>query len=132
MPQQGTIPKSTAKLLPGDVCFFPRADGRFVPFAYLCRQGNSKSYFQDGLLNVVVAVPRVDDLPARVKVVEYALTHIDCFERNQTPIVGNIADRITRDVLDRIQRESHSQEVGSKTFVWGHFAMMDRASRIEA
>src|SRR5690348_9318392 len=111
MPPQGLTPKSTAELIPGDVCFAPRSDGRFVPFAFLCRQGSARSYFFGGLMNVIVDVPAVNALPSRVRVKEYALVHIHCFEKNQTPVVGNIADRITSEVLAKIRSESHSQEV---------------------
>jgi len=132
MPLDTFIPKSTAKLRPGDCCFVPRSDGRFVPFAFLCPQGNARSYFFGGLVNVVVDEPQINVLPGRVSVKEYALVHIHCFEKNRTPVAGNIADHITSEVLAKIRIESHSQEVGSTTNVWGYLTIIKRANEIGA
>ena len=132
MPLDTSFPKSTAKLRPGDVCFVPRSDGRFVPFAYVCPQGNARSYFFGGLVNIIVDVPQISVLPGRVSVKEYALVHIHCFEKNETPVVGNIADRISSEVLDKIRKESHCQDVGSTTNVWGYRTIVNRANAIGA
>jgi hypothetical protein len=126
------IPVSTLKLRPGDFCFVPRDDGRFVPFAYLCSMRQKRSCFQGGILEAVVNEPSVESLPRTLKVRDYALVHIKCFKENNTPIVGNVAERIGVEALQATERNAHDFSVGARSRVWGHLTILKYANQVEA
>ena len=126
------IPASTVKLLPGDFCFIPRADGRFVPFAFLCTAQNTRSYFYGGILDAVVSNPLIDELPTHLSVKQYALLHIRCFKENNTPIVGNVAARIGDKELKAIERRVLDLSVGSTSSVWGYRTIFKYAENVVA
>lgn len=125
------IPVNTAKLTPGDFCFIPRSDGKFVPFAFLCAVQGKRSYFYGGLLDAVVEKQSVDDLPASLVVKQFALLHIGCFKENNTPIIGNIASRIGASSLQAIERKTKDFSVGATSSVWGHQTIIKYAESVE-
>ncbi|GAA6133077.1 hypothetical protein [Halopseudomonas sabulinigri] len=126
------IPASTSKLKPGDVCFIPRSDGGYVPFAFLCAPAKKRSSFYGGILNVVVASPSVEELPASVEVKEYSLVNISCFRENNTPILGNAAPNIGETVLASILRETTDFSVGTRSRVWGYRTILKYAEAVVA
>jgi hypothetical protein len=125
-------PASTTKLRPGDVCFIPRADGQFVPFAFLCTQQNTHSYFYGGILDAVVNKPLIEELPPKINVKHYALLHIKCFKENNTPIVGNVAAHIGDKTLKAIEHKVRHLSVGSTSSVWGYRTIFKYAENVEA
>jgi hypothetical protein len=126
------IPASTTKLRPGDVCFIPRDDGNFVPFAFLCTPTGKRSSFYGGILNVVVRHPNVSEIPPHVEVKKYALVHISCFKENNTHIVGNAAVNIGAPVLAAIQRDTADFSVGATSSVWGYKTIIKYAAAVTA
>lgn len=126
------IPSSTSKLKPGDVCFIPRSDGRYVPFAFLCAPAKKRSSFYGGILNAVVSIPSVEELPSSVEVKEYALVNISCFKENNTPIVGNAAPNIGEAVLASIERDTTDFSVGATSRVWGYRTIIKYAEAVVA
>ena len=125
------IPASTTKLQPGDICFIPRNDGKFVPFAFLYAPKGVRSSFYGGLLEAVVDMPLIDLLPSKLKVSQFALVHIKCFKENHTPIVGNVASRIGLSSLEAIEKKANDFSVGAKSSVWGHRTIIKYAENIE-
>lgn len=124
------FPASTAKLQPGDVCFIMRSDGRFVPFAFLCSPGKTRAAFYGALGKAVVSEPKIELLPLHVPISEVALIHIKSLKENNTPLVGNIADRIGREVIAATCRQAVSQEIGAVSKVWGNQTLLRKAEAI--
>lgn len=125
------FPRSTAKLNSGDFCFIARDSGGFVPFAVLSKPSQRRSYFYGGILHFVVDEPCAELLPAKLEVSDYALVHVHCFEKNNTPIAGNIADRIGSEVLATIEENVADFTVGSTSRVWGHRTILKYAEKVE-
>jgi hypothetical protein len=126
------IPTNAAKLRPGDFCFIPRADGRFVPFAFLCSLENRRSYFYGGILDASVARPSIEELPTKLMVKHYALFHIKCFKENNTPVVGNVGARIGEKELAAIERRTRDFSVGATSSVWGYKTIVKYADSVNA
>lgn len=126
------IPKSTAKLQGGDFCWIERDDGAFVPFVYICKQKNSRSYFYGGIAKALVNDTQISSLSNDINVAEYALLHIKCFKENNTPIAGNIASHLSSGLLESLREESHKTGVGSKTNVWGYRTIYKYANAVKA
>ncbi|WP_143225952.1 hypothetical protein [Acidovorax sp. 56] len=124
------IPVSTAKLAPGDFCFIPRSDGKFVPFAFLCGAQGKKSYFYGGLLDAVVEHASTDELPPSLAVKHFALLHIGCFKENNTPIVGNVAAHIGSSALQELESKTKEFSVGAISSVWGHRTIVKYAEGV--
>lgn len=124
------LPASTVKLNPGDFCFIPRDDGKFVPFVFLCTYRDKRSSFYGGIIDVSVSRASVEELPPTLAIKEYALVHISCFTENNTPIVGNLADRIGSEVLSAIKRSVHDFSVGATSRVWGHKTIVKYANTV--
>ncbi len=126
------IPKSTAKLQAGDFCWIEREDKMLVPFVYVCKQGNSRSYFYGGIAHYSGSSTDVSDLPSGIEILEYALLHIKCFKENNTPVIGNISQSLAAGVLESIDKKTKETGVGSKSSVWGHRTIYKYANAIEA
>src|SRR5215469_4803043 len=101
-------PKSNSGARSGDFCFVPRTDGRAALFVYLYPQGKSRSYFFGALAAEVLAEPSVALIPLHIRLAGQALLHIKCFKENDTPIAGNIADRIDAARLSAMRAQAHS------------------------
>lgn len=113
------IPASNARLKVGDACFMPLPDGRYVPFVYVGKRGKGRAHFYGALAKIVIDAPLIDRLPPRVALAEPALVHIEFHRENQTPIVGNVLDRLDGEQIDRIAADISSSGVGHVTRVWG-------------
>jgi len=113
------IPASNARLKVGDACFMPLPDGRYVPFVYVGKRGKDRAYFFGALANVVVDAPVIDHLPPRIALAEHALVHIKCYRENQTPIVGNVLDRLIGKQIENITADISNSGIGLVTRVWG-------------
>ncbi len=124
------IPLSTTKLQSGDFCFIPRSDGKFVPFVFLCARKGERSSFYGGILDIVVEKPYIEEFPSSLIVKEFALVHISCFKKNNTPIVGNVASRIGVQALDAIERKANDFSIGATSKVWGHLTIVKYAENI--
>jgi hypothetical protein len=124
------IPKSTVTMKDGDFCFIPRSDGRYVPFVYLLQHGKSRTNFYGGIVNAVVNAPDIYELPMHLEIRRYAVLHIKCFKENNTPVVGNIADRIGGKALEKIRAEVSYMSVGSCISVWGYRTIFKYADEI--
>jgi hypothetical protein len=124
------IPKSTATLKEGDFCFIPRSDGKYVPFVYLFQYSKARTSIYCGVVNTVVNKPDVSELPAHLEIRYHAVLHIKCFKENNTPIVGNIADRIGDKVLKKIKADVSNMKVGSTIKVWGYNTIFKYADEI--
>jgi len=126
------IPKSTVKMTPGDFCFVPRTDDRFALFIYLCPQGTSRSYFYGALATVVVDEPNVANIPAELQIGDHALIHIHCYRENDTPIHGNLANRIGPEVFRQVTESVDDMTIGARHKVWGHRTIIKRANMVQA
>ena len=124
------IPKSTAKLAAGDCCFIPCSDGRFVPFVFICKEGNARSYFIGGLVGQALESDDASLLESESTISAYAMLHIQCYARNDTPVAANIADKLADGEFERIERASRDMSVGSKHRVWGYRAVFKVAEEI--
>jgi len=124
------IPKSTATLKEGDFCFIPRSDGKYVPFVYLFQYGKPRTSIYGALINAVVSVQDVSELPKHLEIRYHAALHIKCFKENDTPIVGNIADRIDSKVLRKIRADVSNMTVGSTILAWGYKTIFKYANEI--
>lgn len=113
------IPGSNARLKIGDACFMPLPDGGYVPFIYVGKRGKDRAYFFGALADAVVNAPEIDLLPPRITLAEHALVHIKCYRENQTPIVGNVLDRLDGKQLEDIALDIANSGVGHVTRVWG-------------
>jgi hypothetical protein len=107
-------------------------DGRAALFVYLYPQGKSHSYFFGALAAGVLAAPSLDLIPPQVGLTEQALLHIKCFKENDTPVAGNIIDRIDSAILRLMHSVAHSHDVGSISHVWGHRTLVTKANAIVA
>ena len=125
-------PKSNAGLRSGDFCFVPRADGRCALFVYLYPRAKSRSYFFGALAKKVIASSSLELIPAQIALDEQALLHIKCFKENDTPIAGNIFDRIDTALFNALRSEAHSHGVGSITRVWGYRTIVKHANALAA
>lgn len=114
----------------GDFCFIPRSDGRYVPFVYLFQRGKTRFNFYGGIVNAVVNAPDIDELPTHLEIRRYAVLHIKCFKENNTPIVGNIIDRIGSKALEKIRADMSDLRVGSCISVWGYRTIFKYANEI--
>jgi hypothetical protein len=123
-------PKSAIKLVVGDYCLIPRDDGGSVPFVYVGRRDSDRSYFFGALANVVIY--GTDVLPEKMPLLQHALLHIKCFKENNTPIVGNIANKLFNLELENILSDINSSGVGSSTRVWGHRTICKYANDVKA
>ncbi len=126
------IPNSTSRLRVGDACFVPRSDGRHVPFVYVGKRPKHRSYLFGALADVAVNAPELAKLPAQVALREHALVHVKCYKENNTPIVGNIWDRLDQDQLKQIATDIDSSGVGHTTRVWGWKTIIEKANNIAA
>ncbi len=124
------FPASASKLKPGDFCFVPRADGRFVPFAFLCPVKGKRGSFYGGILDVSVPRASAEELPAAVRIKEFALVHIGCFKENDTPIVGNIASCIGAQAFAEVNRTVNDLSIGATSKVWGHRTILKYAAAV--
>jgi|GEM_PF-2032822 len=123
------IPKSTVKLKEGDFCFIPRSDGKYVPFVYLFPY-SGRAGFYGGIINSVVSIPDVSELPAHLEIRYHAVLHISCFKENNTPIVGNIVGRLDSKVLRKIRADISNMKVGSTISSWGYKTIFKYANEI--
>jgi hypothetical protein len=126
------FPKSTVGLRSGDFCFVPRIDGRVALLVYLYRRGNSRSYFLGALAQQLLSAPHINKVPSRLELLEQALLHIKCFKENDTPIAGNILDRIDSAALSAMHAAAHATGVGSAHLVWGYRTIVRKANDIAA
>ncbi len=126
------IPKSTAKIKEGDYCLIQRDDGRYVPFVYLFKQGASRNYFYGGIANTVLESDNSEDIPNGIDVTDYALLHIKCFKENNTPIVGNLMDKLKKNTFTTITSDVSNASVGSKSSVWGYKTIFKYANKVNA
>ena len=126
------IPKSTAKLQEGDFCLIQREDGKFVPFVYVAKQGSSRSYFYGGIANIILESQDIDNLPNNIDISEYALLHIKCFKENETPIIGNLKNKLKNGTLNKIIANVTDTSVGSKSSVWGYKTISKYANNVDA
>lgn len=126
----GAFPKSNAGVSSGDYCFVRRTDGRVAIFVYLYPQGRSRSYFFGALGVDVLEAPNPELIPSRVRLTEQALLHIKCFQENETPIAGNILERIDAKSLSTTRAEAHTYGVGSVHHVWGYRTIISRANEL--
>ncbi len=126
------LPKSTRKLSPGDCCFIPRKDGKYVPFVFVFARHGKRSDFYGALLDETVESPDVGSVSKRRKVRYHALSHISCFAENDTPIVGNVAKKLALLEFWKVRRASLSTKVGAKQSVWGYKTIIKYANLIES
>jgi hypothetical protein len=124
------IPRSTAKLSPGDYCVVERTDGSAVAFAFLGSVPGKRSYFHGALLSPPFDRESISNLPSKFEVCSRAMVHINCFAENETPIVGNIADRIGVFELEAAYRACTDTGVGAVHSVWGHRTLARRAEDV--
>ncbi len=124
------IPKSNAHLKPGDFCFIKRDDNRFALFIWLCPQGNSRSYFYGALATTTVAEPSINQLPNQLEIGDHVLMHIKAFRENETPIMGNLADRLGSELFEQVESSVSNMSVGAVHKVWGHRTIIKYANSI--
>jgi hypothetical protein len=124
------IPASTTKLRPGDVCFIPRSNGGFVAFVYVCAPAKSRSALYGSLVDAIVDEPKLELMPQKLSILKPALVHISSYRENNTPIVGNVADRIGEHTLRKAAAEATSTAVGSVSKVWGHKTILKYADAV--
>ena len=124
------IPKSTAKLIEGDFCWILREDGRFVPFIFIQSQNKSRSYFFGGLANQIVKEKSTEELSDSIQINEYALLHIHCFKENNTPIEGNLKNKIKSGTIATIKSDINKNSIGSVTKVWGYRTILKYANQL--
>jgi hypothetical protein len=124
------FPASTTKLHPGDFCFIPRSNGSLVPFVFVCAVANKHSVLYGALADTIVADARLDLVPQKVALLEPALVHISCYKQNNTPIVGNMAERIGKHTLHAAAVAATSARVGSTSKVWGHNTILRYAEAV--
>jgi hypothetical protein len=124
------FPKSNAGASAGDFCYVRRTDGRVAIFVYLYPQGRSRAYFFGALAADVLSDSDPKLVPPRIRLTEQVLLHIKCFQENETPIAGNILDRIDPKTLSSMRTEADSNDVGSIHRVWGHRTIVNRANAI--
>ena len=124
------IPKSTTKLTSGDCCFIPSGDGKHVPFVFVSSVPKKRSYFFGALVRQALTSADVDDIQPEAILGPHAMLHIDCFAKNETPILGNIASRLAAGELDRVKRESLDMSVGAKNAVWGNRTIIKYADEV--
>lgn len=125
------IPKSTAKLSEGDFCWIMRNDNTYVPFVFIEKEGASRSYFFGGLLYFISNTEDINDLPENLNIYEQALLHIECFKKNDTPIIGNIISKINREDLEKAKNKTKDQSIGATSKVWGYRTIYKYANLIE-
>jgi len=123
-------PKSNMGVRSGDFCFVPRTDGRAALLVYLYPQGKSRSYFFGALAADIVEAPALELISRQVVLTEQALLHIKCFKENDTPVAGNIIDRIDPAILIAMNSAAHSGRVGAIIRVWGHRTIVTKANAI--
>lgn len=110
----------------GDYCLVKRDDGKFVPFVYLFKRGNDRSYLFGGIVNYICKEEN-SPLPKKINIFDYALVHIKCYRENNTPIIGNIIDKI-----DAIKLSEMKELVKTKNNVWGYKTIIKYANKVEA
>ncbi len=126
------FPKSNVGINIGDVCFVPREDGLHVPFICVGKRRKERAFIFGAFGNVTVATPELEQLPACVAFGEHALVHIKCYRENNTPIVGNILNRLDEGRLGEIGADIHNSGVGHVTRVWGWRSLLRTANGIAA
>jgi hypothetical protein len=126
------IPKSNARLSIGDYCLVQRHDGRYVPFVYVGKRGAERMYFFGALANVILSSGLLDCIPERLVLGAHALIHIKSYRENNTPILGNIRDRLDELSLARIARDLEGSGIGHTASVWGWRTIIKYADQIGA
>ena len=124
------FPASTAKLRPGDVCFIPRADGSYVPFVFVGTPAKSRSAFYGALGSTRVETPTLERLPPTFALLRPALVHVSCYKENNTPVVGNVADRVGQLSLEAAAAAVNSSALGSVSKVWGYNTIVKYANAV--
>ena len=119
-------PVTTAKLKEGDFCLLTRSDGKFVPFIYICSRPHTRTSFFGAIADCVLETTKPEELPHRISVRFFALLHIHCFEKNATPIIGNLRSRLDGREIERLRREA----TGTTTHVWGYRTLYKYANQI--
>jgi len=124
------FPASTTKLRPGDVCFIPRADGSYVPFVFVCTPAKSRNAFYGALGSARVEAPTIDLLPPTLTLLKPALVHVSCYKENNTPVVGNVAERVGQQTLQAAAAAVNSSALGSASKVWGYNTIVKYANAV--
>ncbi len=70
-------------------------------------------------MNIVLDDTSIDLIPLRISIFKYALLHIKCFKENNTPIVGNLRDRLGDQAIRAVEVASEDTSIGATTRVWG-------------
>lgn len=125
-------PKSTSTLRRGDFCFISRDDGRAALFVYLYPQRNSRSYFFGALALQTAKTADLSVVAGRLTLGERALLHIKCFRENQTPIAGNLLDRLDSSLIDEMLNIDLEGGIGHTTRVWGWSTVLHYANALAA
>jgi hypothetical protein len=127
MRKKAFIPKSTAKLVLGDYCSLKRDDGKFAPLVFLSKVGNARSYFYGALLSQIQESEVIPEGKNIFSFFEVALLPIKVFSENNSPIIGNIADRLSKPEVTLTL-----QNIETKTNVWGYRTPIQYGNRIPA
>lgn len=120
-------PKSNVKLKLGDFCWVQRDGGGYVPFVFIQKVTCSRSYFHGAILNTCVDEKNAGLLKSGLKILSHAQLHIQCYEKNETPIIGNLRDKLSESSLEETKEEINCS---CKSYVWGYRAIFRRASQV--
>ncbi len=125
------IPKTATRLMVGDYCLVPRADGRFAPLIVVGKSPNTRSAFFGALARVVLQ-SSCEPLPDVLRLGQHALLQVSCFREHNMPLVGNVLDRIDELTLRRIASDIKGSGVGHTVRVWGNRAVLYHANQVAA
>ena len=120
-------PKSNIKLKLGDFCWIGREDGGHVPFVFIQKVARSSKYFHGAILNTRADEKDIELLKSGLKVLSHAQLHIECFKKNNTPIVGNLLDKLSKTSLDETE---HEINFSTKSYVWGYQTIFKYANQV--
>ena len=112
--QQPFIPKTSTKLKRGDFAFLPRSDGRFVPLVFIDHVPRHRATFYGALIQAVIDGPNIEQSGTTLTIGELAMIDIRVFAAADSPVVGNLSQRLDEDdIRERLDWQR------TRSVVWG-------------
>jgi len=124
------FPRTTAGLKLGDYCLLQRSDGLLVPFVFVCGLPKTRVSVVGGIADLLLTTPEANAWPPRIRLRFVAHVHVQCYGKNGTPIVGNVAERLDPGQVAEIERTYSSSGIGVTHAVWGYRTLYKYAERV--
>ena len=97
-----------------------RNDGLLVPLVFIRSMKRSRSYFYGAVVDALFEVGTDVTSQRNLRLSCHASLHIECFSKNEVPIVGNMLDCLDKKQFDAVYDDVVASYIGHKSKVWGY------------